>query len=231
MMNTRAMGGLVFGLILIPLAAAWGDTPYRHMAMHQSGHVMDSGCSSCGSDVGTCSADPCETRCCLPLIPAVLHGVDRLLSHIFCSRCFDPCCAPVASGCSDCDGGAMEYPMVPAEMASRRIGPNHAGTTRAQQIWDMPRGSAVRVTRTPGKPTPGRPVATEKSVMKTKTAQAPQPRPAVKAKSAAPRQPVVAVADVERVEPVRYREISKIQRTSFQSPRAESRQPSNPLRN
>jgi hypothetical protein len=230
MLNTRAIGGLVFGLMLIPLAAAWADPPFRHMAMHRTGHMMDSGCTSCGPAVGSCCADPCAPRCCLPLIPAVLNGVDRLLSHIFCSRCYDPCCTTVAPGCSDCGGEVMDYSMVPSEMASRRIGPTHAGTTRAQQIWDMPRGSAPRVTRSPAKPTPGRPVASEHSVMKPKTAQAPQPRPAVKARPTTPRPAVTTVAEVERVEAAPYRETNKIQRTSFQAPRSEPSQPANPLR-
>jgi hypothetical protein len=228
-MNKRVVGGLVCGLLLVPMAAALGQSPYRHMPVRSVGHGMDAGCSSCGPAV-SCCPDPCGPRCCVPLIPAVLNGVDRLLSHIFCGRCYDPCCAPVAMGCSDCGGG---YPMVSGEMememASRRHSPTYAGPTRAQQTWDIPRGSAHRMTRTPGKPTPSRPVVSEHSVMRPKTAQVPQSRPAMRAKPAASKPVADSVATASRNEREGYRETNTVQQTSFQAP-SRPRTPSNPLR-
>lgn len=240
-MNKRVVGGLVCGLLLIPMAAVWGQSPYRHMSVHSVGHGMDAGCTSCGPAV-SCCPDPCGPRCCVPLIPAVLNGVDRLLSHIFCGRCYDPCCAPVAAGCSDCGGG---YPMVSGEMemASRRHAPTYAGPTRAQQTWDIPRGSAHhsahhsahQMTRTPGKPTPSRPIASDHSVMRTKPAPAPQPRaatqprPATRAKTAASKPAASNVVTVSGNVREGFDETNTVRQTSFQAP-APQRAPNNPLR-
>jgi hypothetical protein len=219
-MKKRAIGGLVLGLVLVPLACAWGEPPYRHMPMHSVAYGGDA-----------CCPDPCAPRCCIGLIPAVLHGVDKVLSHIFCGRCYDPCCAPVAghvSGCSDCSDPG--YPMMPGEMVSRRTPVGPMGTTRAQQAWDIPRGSAHRVTRTPGKPAPGRSIVADHSVMKPKLAEAPQARPAVKAQPASSRPAVAAVAEAELVEPARNRDAGQVRRTSFQQVPEPNLLPSNPLR-
>jgi hypothetical protein len=122
------------GLILaccFSLISAWGTISHagNPNQVRQVSHHAGCGCEHQASPVPVHGGECCSTcaprhgLCCPPLIPALLHGVDRLLKRVFCCsacgvRCIlvggrnAPTCgcdAPVMSGPGHFDGEIIEH--------------------------------------------------------------------------------------------------------------------------
>jgi hypothetical protein len=231
-MNWKLMGGWTAAL-LMGVAVASAAPPYRVPATTVSHGGLVHG-PTCGCDACHVACDPCCRPCILRVIPAVVHGVDRLLNDIFtCKRCYRPACG-VGCGCGAPHGGEWigphDMPQVEPEPLQSQMS---AQMRRSYEQWNIsPRSTGIPSARTvaprPAAPTNDSGLDGTTSVMKSKrTSSLPARIPARSTSLVRPQ--VDEVREIENVVAEPVEELRPVRRTSYTTESA-PRIPKNPLR-